>query len=94
MANQYSGSLEHKARECFNCSAEELLKRCAKEQLTYHDLEKRLGVSSGTIRKWAKRYGLELQPAKQIEIDQEKLAQFQDQKLNSYNFLSRPWKAT
>ena len=91
MANQYSGSLEHKAKQCFNCSAEELLQQCADEKLTYHDVEKRLGVSSGTIRKWAKRYGLELMPVKQIEIDQEKLAQFRSNSINNYNLLSRRW---
>ena len=63
MANQYTGSLEHKIRERFDCSAKTLLERFSEEGLSYSEAEKRIGVTHSTIRKWARRYDITLKQA-------------------------------
>lgn len=91
MANQYSGSLEHKARQKYDCSAKELLKHFSEEDLSYLDAQDRLGVTHGTIRKWARRFGIELRSGEIEQKDDDRLRQFYAPELNSFNFLSRKW---
>ena len=66
MANQYCGSFEHVIQSKFNCSAEDALKQCVNEGLTYAEAEEKLGFKHGTIRKWAKRFDLKLQSGEVI----------------------------
>lgn len=91
MANQYSGSLEHKARQKYDCSAEELLKHFAQEDLSYFDAQDRLGVTHGTIRKWARRFGIELRSCQEEIESQDHSSSFYAPEMNVFNFLSRPW---
>lgn len=91
MANQYTGSLEHKAQVKYGCTARELLENFAQENLSYLDAQDRLGVTHGTIRKWARKFGVELkseQPENNTEA-QENL--FFSPEMNAFNFLSRRW---
>lgn len=93
MANQYCGSFEHVIRSKFNCSAREALEQCVDEGLTYAEAEEKLGFKHGTIRKWAKRFGLKLQAGETTEdLHLENFEKFFYEKdLNQYNFLSRQW---
>ena len=70
MANQHEGSLEHKIKEKFNCSANKFFEICADEGLTYLEAAKKVGgFTNGTIRKWAKRLGIELMPDQPIKVE-------------------------
>ena len=69
MANQHEGSLEHKIKEKFNCSANKFFEICADEGLTYLEAAKVGGFTNGTIRKWAKRLGIELMPDQPIKVE-------------------------
>ncbi len=90
MANQYSGSFEHKIKQKFDCSAREILQKFAEENLTYDEVEKKLGFTHGTIRKGAKKYGISLKS--NIEETEEcQNSQFFSPQINSHNFLSRKW---
>lgn len=92
MANQYTGSFEHKIQQKFQCTAEEILRQFEKENLTYYEVEKRIGFTHGTIRKWARRYGVKLRSGQlkdQVEAQDER---FFEKAINSVNFLSRSWK--
>ena len=91
MANQYSGSLEHKVKQKFGCSAKEVLKQFASENLSYFEAQDRLGVTHGTIRKWAKRFGLELRSIAPDYIQENVTERFYAPEMNMYNFLSRKW---
>lgn len=91
MANQYSGSLEHKVRQKYDCSAEILIKRFAEENLSYFDAQDRLGVTHGTIRKWARRFGIELRSTQIKEKEEDYSLLFFSENMNSFNFLSRKW---
>ena len=92
MANQYTGSLEHKAQSKFGCTARELLEAFAEEQISYMDAQDRLGVTHGTIRKWARKYGLELKGGcQEIDRSEEHENMFFSSEMNAFNFLSRRW---
>ncbi len=93
MANQYSGSFEYLVREKFSCSAEELLSQFSEEGVTYLEAERKTGVSQSTIRKWSKRFGIELPPNEGTPYSPENdlLSLFRAPDMNSYNFLSRKW---
>ena len=92
MANQYTGSLEHKVRERFGCSARELLEQFARENITYSDAIERIGgVTGGTIRKWVRRYGLELRSEDRVREEDDRMEKFYASEINVVNFLSRPW---
>ncbi|MDO8954769.1 MAG: hypothetical protein Q7V63_07965 [Gammaproteobacteria bacterium] len=91
MANQYTGSLEHKVKLKFGCSALELLQQCLADDLSYNEVQSRLGVTQGTIRKWARRYGVELRSDKVCQIEDDKSQLFFSAEINAYNFLSRKW---
>ncbi|TNF66618.1 MAG: helix-turn-helix domain-containing protein [Gammaproteobacteria bacterium] len=95
MANQYCGSFEHVIQNKFNCTAEDALKQCVDEGLTYAEAEEKLGFKHGTIRKWAKRFDLKLQSGEPSEeTHQENFEKFfRQQSMNRYNFLSRQWLA-
>ncbi len=92
MANQYAGSFEHKIKQKFDCSAKELLEKFSQENLSYNDVEKRLGFTHGTIRKWARRYGICLQACHPTHELHEKTHRFFETEMNAHNFLSRKWK--
>ncbi len=95
MANQYMGSFEHVIKQKFQCSAEELLNRFADEELTYVEAEKKIGLSQATIRKWAKRYGVELERGESDDDLSSNVRElFFSPQLNVYNILSRPWLST
>ncbi|MCF6768026.1 hypothetical protein L3V86_06600 [Thiotrichales bacterium 19S11-10] len=93
MANQYSGSFEHVIQNKFNCSAKDALVNCVNEGLTYAQAEEKLGFKHGTIRKWAKRFGLRLQAGEPSQgMRQESFKKhFHENTMNRYNFLSRQW---
>ena len=60
MANQYSDNfidiLERKTKK----SAKEALLDFQNQSLTYIDVAKYMGFKEGTVRKWCKRYDIEL----------------------------------
>jgi hypothetical protein len=91
MPNQYSGSFEHKIQERFSCTAKELLERLSNENLSYFEAEKRIGITHGTIRKWARRYGIKLKAAANSNHQDDFRQHFFANELNVYNFLSRDW---
>ncbi|MFT6834817.1 MAG: hypothetical protein ACJA0H_000849 [Francisellaceae bacterium] len=92
MANQYSGSFEQIIKQKFNCSAEEALQECINEGLTYTDAEQKLGFKHGTIRKWAKRYGLSLKKSDDSNSKNNQFIRFfKENSINQYNILSRRW---
>ncbi len=92
MANQYSGSFEHKIKQRFDCTAKEILERFAQENLTYIEVEKKIGFSHGTIRKWARKYGISLSAGevKTQQLQNDHL--FFDASINAFNYLSRKWR--
>ncbi|GGG00039.1 MULTISPECIES: hypothetical protein [Cysteiniphilum] len=93
MANQYTGSFEHIIQQKYNCSAREVLERCADEGMTYQDAEKMLGFKHGTIRKWANRFDIKLKSGiveKTVKRDSF-MKMFKQKGLNKYNVLSRCW---
>lgn len=92
MPNQYTGSFEHKIQERFNCSAKNILEQFASENISYFEAEKRIGVTHGTIRKWARRYGIKLKAASNTQMQEDFSQYFYAHELNMYNFLSRNWK--
>ena len=92
MANQYTGSFEHKIQQKFQCSAEEILKKFEEENLSYYEVEKRIGFTHGTIRKWARRYGIKLRSGQQSHEKQAQDERFFEKAINTVNFLSRSWK--
>lgn len=93
MANQYTGSLEHKAQEKFGYGAIELLEDFADRGLSYEEAEEQIGIAHCTIRKWAKRYGIELKASeeKKAELEKRKTLLFRSKQINQYNLLSRAW---
>lgn len=91
MANQYCGSFEHKVQQRFGLTAEEFLRQCVEEGLTYSELEKKTGFTKGTLRKWASRFELSLNPGTDEKSEDEFAKYFADPKMNMYNFLSRSW---
>jgi transposase len=92
MANQYSGSFEHIIQQKFNCSAEEALKRCVSEGLSYTEAEEKLGFKHGTIRKWANRFDLKLKAGEPPKLKKDQFMKFfKESRLNRYNILSRSW---
>lgn len=91
MANQYCGSFEHKVQQRFGQTAEDFLRQCVEEGLTYADLEKKTGFTKGTLRKWAGRFELSLNPGTDEKAEDEFAKYFADPKMNMYNFLSRSW---
>lgn len=91
MANQYCGSFEHKVQQRFGVSAEDFLKQCADEGLSYAELEKRTGFTRGTLRKWAMRFELCLDAGVEETKPDEFSKFFSDPKVNVYNLLSRRW---
>jgi len=92
MPNQYTGSFEHKIQERFNCSAKNILEQFASENISYFEAEKRIGVTHGTIRKWARRYGIKLKAASNMQAQEDYSHYFLTKELNTHNFLSRCWK--
>lgn len=91
MANQYTGSLEHIVQTKFSMGAREWLEQCAAENLSYVDAQNRLGVTHGTIRKWARRYGIELSTPQKEEEDNKHIELFFAKEINAFNLLSRRW---
>ncbi len=93
MANQYTGSLEHKAQERFGCSAFQLLTQFAEQGLSYEEAEDQVGIADCTIRKWARRYGIRLvcSEQKKQELERRRQCLFKARHINEYNFLSRAW---
>ena len=92
MANQYTGSFEHIVREKYQCSARELLEQCVDEGMSYADAEERFGFKHGTIRKWAKKFGLKLHTGTPQHNKEDQLRNlFNESRLNRYNILSRSW---
>jgi len=91
MANQHCGSFEHKIQERFQCTARDILKKFAEENLSYYEVEQRVGFTHGTIRKWARRYGIhlrcEIMRSQKDVLDR----RFFEPVINSINFLSRRW---
>ncbi|NCX94360.1 MAG: hypothetical protein EBX40_06770, partial [Gammaproteobacteria bacterium] len=63
----------------------------ANEDLSYYEVEKRIGFTHGTIRKWARRYGIRLRSGQLKEKDAERNDRFFQKNLNETNFLSRRW---
>jgi hypothetical protein len=91
MANQYSGSLEHKVKTKFGCSARELLEQFAEEDLSYIEVQSRLGVTQGTVRKWAKRFNIEFRSDGFDEVVDDQRDLFFAPEINIVNLLSRKW---
>jgi len=91
MANQYCGSFEHKVQQRFGVSAEDFLRQCASEGLSYAELEKRTGFTRGTLRKWAMRFELCLDPGVEESKPDDFSRFFSDPQVNIYNLLSRQW---
>jgi len=93
MANQHEGSLEHKIKEKFQCSTIEWFESCIDEGLTYVEASKKIGgFTNGTIKKWAKRLGVELMPDQPVKVESEQYRkEFFAPELNRTNFLNRSW---
>lgn len=93
MANQYTGSFEHIIQTKFNCSAREMLQKCAEDGLTYQQAEELLGFKHGTIRKWANRFDIKLKSGlvEKATYCDDFMRRFRRKAINKYNVLSRGW---
>jgi len=91
VANQYIGSLEYIVQSKFSMSAREWLEQCAADNLSYLEAQNRLGVTHGTIRKWARRLGIELSKPQKEELDSKHVELFFAKEINAFNLLSRRW---
>ena len=92
MANQYDGSFKHVVRKKFKCSAQDALLRCQRKGLSYVEAGVELGFQHGTIRKWAKRFKIELRADEPPRLSKAIfLKLFKQPEVNQYNILSRSW---
>jgi len=92
MANQYTGNFESIIQKTFNCSAKEMLQECVSDGLSYTGAADKLGFRHGTVRKWARRFGLKLKPAEPPRLEKEEFIKlFNEDRMNQYNMLSRNW---
>jgi len=79
----------------FNCTAKKMLQECVNEGLSYTDAADKLGFRHGTVRKWARRFGLKLKPGEPLRLEKEEFIKlFNEHRVNQYNILSRNWLQT
>jgi hypothetical protein len=98
MANQHTGNFEHVVKDKFKCSAKEMLLKCQTEGLSYQEAEKVLGFKHVTIRKWAKRFDINLPVRFKVNEDTTKLRQgveyienCKSENIDKTNVFSRYW---
>jgi len=99
MANQYTSSFNHIAKEKFGKSAKALLAQYAEEKITYEQASKMTGVTTGTIRKWCNLCNIFLQnkpSSKKQKTDEDfsllaTKSIFKEKAINIENALSRQW---
>jgi len=92
MPQQHTKGLDKIIRDKFNVSVNYWLERCASKNLTYEDAQQIIGVSDYTIRKWARRLGIELQSSEKDKVLMDKYHElFTAKEMNEINFLSRRW---
>ena len=99
MANQYSDNfidiLERKTKK----SAKDALLDFQNQSLTYSEVAAYMGFKEGTIRKWCKRYGIELvHPIIKDKINAPSyldviIHSLKSKHIDSHNFLYKPWIA-
>lgn len=97
MANQYSDNfiniLERKTKK----SAKEALLDFQNQSLTYIDVAKYMGFKESTVRKWCKRYNIELiHPIIKDKINAPSyldviISSLKSKHIDSHNFLYKPW---
>ena len=92
MANQYQGSIEHKARQFFGCSARAFLEQAAASGMTCTIAAQRLGVNRNTLHKWLRKFDIALPAGTTVSRAKTGLnPRFFDSTLNKFNALSRCW---
>lgn len=97
MANQYSDNfikiLEHKTKK----TAKEALTEFQSQGLTYSEVAISLGYKEGTVRKWCRRYDIELiHPVIKDKINAPSyldviISSLKSKHIDSHNFLYKPW---
>ncbi|WP_119344545.1 MerR family transcriptional regulator [Facilibium subflavum] len=93
-ANQYGDTFTAFIQKRFGQAAEIVLDDFRKRGLTYQEVAAISGFRAITVRKWCRRYGVQLKAnttdlcAKNLTIFEEN---FKSDALNKYNFLNRKW---
>lgn len=95
MANQYSQSFEIILSKKYGRPAEEVLKNYSSEGLSYEDVAGKFGFKTTTVRKWCRKYNIELlgptdgNAAKAYETLYQ--SSLNAVSVNTYNVLYRSW---
>jgi len=92
MANQHD-SLNHRALREKGCSIDVFLKDCVAKDWNLDEIAVSLRASVGSIRKWANKYGIKIEPGLTVHEEPSKFWElFGSIDLNEANFLSRTWQ--
>ncbi len=95
MANQYSQSFEIILSKKYGRSAEEVLRSYSSEGLSYEDVAGKFGFKTTTVRKWCRKYNIELLGPTEINAEKAYETLYQSSlnavSVNTYNVLYRPW---
>ncbi|WP_116964084.1 helix-turn-helix domain-containing protein [Fastidiosibacter lacustris] len=95
MANQYSQSFEIILSRKYGRSAEDVLRDYSAEGLSYEDVAGRFGFKSTTVRKWCRKYNIELLGPTEISSAKAYETLYQSSlnavSVNTYNVLYRSW---
>jgi uncharacterized protein YjcR len=92
MVDQYTGGFKYIIQLNYNSSAKEVLQNCTHEGLTYIDAAEKLGFGPGTIRKWARRFDLKLNPCEPTRLGAKEFIKFfSEVEINKHNILSVSW---
>ena len=70
MANQYSQSFENILMKKYGKPAQEVLKSYSSEGLSYEEVAQRFGIKATTVRKWCRKYSIQLSGgAEQLNLE-------------------------
>lgn len=92
-ANQYGNNFKAVVYEIYGKPACEILKKFSSEKMTYEQVAKLTGFALSTVRKWCRKYNVQLEykASKYRRELTEFEEMFQKTELNYYNVLSRSW---
>ncbi|WP_119344722.1 helix-turn-helix domain-containing protein [Facilibium subflavum] len=95
MANQYSQSFEVILKKKYGCSAQSVLEQYASEGLSYEEVANKFGFKTTTVRKWCRKYNIELLGPTEINASKAYENIYQSSlnavSVNIYNVLYKSW---
>ncbi|MBK2125760.1 helix-turn-helix domain-containing protein [Fangia hongkongensis] len=95
MANQYSQSFEIILQRKYGKPTHEVLQMYCDEGLSYEDVASKFGFKSTTVRKWCRKYNVELLGPTEINSAKAYETLYQSSlsavTVNTYNVLYRSW---